>query len=223
LNDTGSQRGQKRGNTLPTPFTLDQIRQALAGHRPQLVEPEPHQAEAAVALVLAGAADLALCVIRRAEHPADPWSGHLALPGGRADPADPHPRAVAERETMEEVGLALDERHWLGDLSHVLVRIGGGDRRMVLYPFVYYLGPELAAFTPSDEVTEAFWVPLAHLWDPANASHVEWTRDGNRLLYPAVRWRGHAIWGLTYRVLTLFSDVLDAPLPHLEEIPGLGR
>jgi 8-oxo-dGTP pyrophosphatase MutT (NUDIX family) len=208
------------------PFTLDQIRQALAGHRPQPLAPEPHQSEAAVALVLAGAPELALCVIRRAERAGDPWSGHLALPGGRADPADPHPRAVAERETMEEVGLALDERHWLGDLSQVPVRMGGPDqgvRRMVLYPFVYYLGTDLPPFTLSDEVTEAFWVPLAHLWDPANAGHVEWEREGSRLLYPAVRWRGHAIWGLTFRVLTLFSDVLDAPLPHLEEIPGLGR
>src|ERR1700688_4826856 len=118
----------------PMAFTLDQIRRALAAHRPRLLEPLPHQAEAAVALVLAGAAELALCVIRRAERPGDPWSGHLALPGGRADPADPHPRAVAERETAEEVGLVLDERHWLGDLSHVLVRIGGGDPAQGLLP-----------------------------------------------------------------------------------------
>jgi 8-oxo-dGTP pyrophosphatase MutT (NUDIX family) len=208
------------------PFNLDQIRRALAGHRPRQLEPEPHQAEAAVALVLAGAPELALCVIRRAERAGDPWSGHLALPGGRADPADPHPRAVAERETMEEVGLALDESHWLGGLSQVSVRLGGPDqgmRQMVLHPFVYYLGPDLPPFILSDEVTEAFWVPLAHLWDPANAGHVEWEREGSTLLYPAVRWRGHAIWGLTFRVLTLFSDVLDAPLPHLEEIPGMGR
>ena len=218
------------------PFALEQIRQALARHQPQQLEPLPHQAEAAVALVLAGHPELSLCVIRRAEHPEDRWSGHLALPGGRADPGDPHPRAVAERETLEEVGLVLDQRHWLGDLSHVLVRVGGGDRRMVLYPFVYYLGADLPAFTPSDEVAEAFWVPLSHLWDPANAGHVEWAPTSepgpgaanrpsqrDRLVYPAIRFRGHAIWGLTFRILTLFSDVLDAPLPHLEEIPGLGR
>jgi 8-oxo-dGTP pyrophosphatase MutT (NUDIX family) len=216
-------------------FTLDQIRQALAGHAPQASASTAHPAlaadtaaaaetaVAAVALVLAGGPELALCVIQRAERAGDPWSGHLALPGGRADPADPHPRAVAERETLEEVGLALDERYWLGELSQVLVRLGGGGRQMVLYPFVYYLGRELPAFSCSDEVSEAFWVPLAHLWDAANASQVEWERDGARLLYPAIRFRGSAIWGLTYRVLTLFSDVLDAPLPHLEEIPGLGR
>src|SRR5258708_29910868 len=137
----GTPGWSEMGPSEPMPFTLDQIRQALAGHRPRLLEPVPHQAEAAVALVLAGAAELALCVIRRAEHPGDPWSGHLALPGGRADPADPHPRAVAERETMAEVGLALDDRHWLGGLSHALGRSGGRDRATGCDPSSYRSAP----------------------------------------------------------------------------------
>lgn len=206
------------------PFTAEQIRHALGRHSPTLAERTPGMAEAAVSLVLAGAGEeLSLCAIRRAEHPLDPWSGHMALPGGRADPADPHPRAVAERETREEVGLILGDAHFLGQMSDVLVRLGGGDRRMILSPFVYFLGEELLPLTPSDEVAEAYWIPLAHLWDPRNASHLEWERSGNRLLYPAIRFGEHAIWGVTFRVLTLFSDLLDAPLPHLEEIPGLGR
>ena len=204
------------------PFTIEQIREALSRHQPTLVAREPDHAEAAVALVLAGTGtDLSLCAIRRAEHPLDPWSGHMALPGGRASAEDSGPRAVAERETLEEVGLALDETHWIGPLSHVLVRLGNGDRRMVLSAFVYYLGEELPPFATSDEVAEAYWIPLAHLWDPRNAGRFEWMREGAKLLYPAIRFRDAAIWGLTFRVLTLFSDVLDAPLPHLEEIPGL--
>jgi 8-oxo-dGTP pyrophosphatase MutT (NUDIX family) len=220
----------ERGPGAPVPPGVEQIRRALASHQPQALAPEPGQIEAAVALVLAGDPELSLCVIQRAERAGDPWSGHLALPGGRADPGDPHPRAVAERETREEVGLVLEDRHWLGELSQVLVRIGGqvypgepGSRRLVLHPFVYYLGPRLLPLTASDEVREAFWLPLAHLWDPANASQVEWERDGKRLLYPAIRCCGDALWGLTFRVLTLFSDVLDRPLPHLEEIPGQVR
>lgn len=202
------------------PFTVEQIRKALARHQPQVVEREADLPEAAVALVLAGTErDLSLCVIRRAEHPEDPWSGHMALPGGRADAGDPTRRFCAERETLEEVGLALDDAHWLGPLSDLLVR-GSGDRRMVISPFVYYLGEKQHPFTLSHEVAEAFWAPLGHLWDPRNASHMEWVRQGNRLLYPAIRFGEHTIWGITFRVLTLFSDVLDAPLPHLEEIPG---
>src|SRR5947209_2569518 len=88
---------------------------------------------------------------------------------GHARPsADARSRAVAGRETLEEVGLALDESHWIGPLSHMLVHLGG-DRRMVLSPFVYYLGEELSPFTTSDEVAAAYWIPLAHFWDPRNA------------------------------------------------------
>src|SRR5215213_2421184 len=100
------------GGTMP--FTIDQIREALSRHQPQLSEREPECSEAAVALVLAGRGEeLSLCAIRRAEHPLDPWSGHMALPGGRASPEDGGPRAVAERETFEEVGIALGEPHWI--------------------------------------------------------------------------------------------------------------
>jgi 8-oxo-dGTP pyrophosphatase MutT (NUDIX family) len=207
------------------PFTIDQIRESLSRHQPQLVPAEPENVAAAVALVLAGRGDdLSLCFIRRAEHPLDPWSGHMALPGGRWDPTDPHPRAAAERETLEEVGIAVADPHWLGPLSDVLVRLGGtNDRRMILSSFVYYLGDEPAPLVPNHEVAEAFWIPLAHLWEPRNMGSLEWEREGKSLLYPAIRFQGHSIWGLTFRVLTLFSDVLDAPLPHLEEIPGLGR
>jgi 8-oxo-dGTP pyrophosphatase MutT (NUDIX family) len=202
-------------------ITLHQIQRALAGHQPRFVEAEPHHAAASVALVLAGGAELSLCLIRRAERAGDPWSGHLALPGGHSEPTDAHPRAAAERETLEEVGLALGDGQWLGALSQLPVRLGGGAVQLVLSSFIYYLGPQLAPFTGSDEVAEAFWLPLSHLWDPANASSVEWRRDGRRLLYPAIRCRGSVLWGLTLRVLTLFSDVLDAPLPHLEEVPSL--
>ncbi|HKH44107.1 MAG TPA: CoA pyrophosphatase [Thermoanaerobaculia bacterium] len=206
------------------PFTAHQIREALHRHQPKYLEQGPEDSRASVALVLAGAGtELSLCAIRRAEHPLDPWSGHMALPGGRCDPEDPHPRAAAERETLEEVGLALDEPHWIGSLSEVQVRIGGSGRKMILSPFVYHLGEELASFTPNHEVAEVFWIPLAHLWESRNSSNLEWENKGTRLLYPAIRYQGHAIWGLTFRVLTLFSDVLESPLPHLEEIPGLGR
>ncbi len=210
-------------------IALAAIRQALAEHRPHAPhsphsdDDGPQRSTAAVALVLAGEPRLSLCVIRRAERADDPWSGHLALPGGRASAADPTPRAAAERETREEVGLALADPHYLGALSQVTVRLGARGGSMSLHPFVYYLGEDLAGFpphVPNAEVAAAFWVPLSHLWDPRNATQVSWERDGTRLSYPGIRWHGQALWGLTLRVLTLFSDVLDAPLPHLEPSAG---
>ncbi|HET9227495.1 MAG TPA: hypothetical protein VFR31_12565 [Thermoanaerobaculia bacterium] len=39
------------------PFTIDQPRESLSRHQPQLVSPEPENTAAAVALVLAGTGD----------------------------------------------------------------------------------------------------------------------------------------------------------------------
>src|ERR1039457_3526451 len=85
----------------PLPPGLSHIRRSLAGTRLPEREENTH---AAVALVLAGdASDLCVCLIRRAEHELDRWSGHVALPGGRVDPIDLGPREAAIRETREEV------------------------------------------------------------------------------------------------------------------------
>jgi 8-oxo-dGTP pyrophosphatase MutT (NUDIX family) len=195
------------------------IRAALALHVPKTSLFVADRDHAAVALGLAGEDnDLRLCLIRRVEKADDPWSGHMALPGGRASAGDSSARAVAEREAREEVGLQLDDSHRVGALSELPVRLGGVETSTVLSSFVYYLGPELPALTPNNEVAEAYWLELAHLWDQRNATHLRMEKNGASLVFPAIRFREHLIWGLTLRVLTLFSDVLDRPLPHLEEI-----
>lgn len=178
-----------------------------------------HSDHAAVALTLAGiGSSLQLCLIRRVEHPSDPWSGHMALPGGRASAGDLSARAVAEREAREEVGLELADSHWIGALSELPVRLGGVETSMVLAPFVYHVGPEPPPLTSNYEVAEAYWAPLADLWDQRNASELRLERNGVPMIFPAIRFRDHLIWGLTHRVLTLFSDVIGMPLPHLEQL-----
>lgn len=203
-------------------LSLEDIQRALERHQPEVGGFQPVRSHAAVALILAGdEADLRLCFIRRAERAGDPWSGHYAFPGGRASPDDPTARAVAERETREEVSLTLENGHLVAPLSRMPVRLGGVDIGMVLFSFVYYVGREIPALSPNGEVSAAHWVPLSHLWDEANATHME--LENSRMVYPAIHFLDYVIWGLTYRVLTLFSDVLGHPLPHFEEIPGLGQ
>jgi len=166
---------------------------------------------ASVALMLAGADDaLHLAFILRADRQGDPWSGHMAFPGGRADPTDASARAVAERETWEELGLALQASQFVAPLDEVLLLHVQPPMR--LSPFVYDLGPERVPFAPNGEVAEAFWIPLADLALPAHATHKTVVHQGTPYRFPAIRHGQHLIWGVTWRVLAEFMRKMGRPL-----------
>ena len=73
---------------------------------------------AAVALIFAQGRDgLELCFVKRKEYPGDPWSGQMALPGGKRNPGDYTPHDVAIREVQEEVGVTLHAHQLIGMMS----------------------------------------------------------------------------------------------------------
>jgi len=194
---------------------LTAIRDALERLDPVRLRPWPETAAgASVALVLAGPEDdPRLCFIQRATRAGDPWSGQMAFPGGRAEEWDPTPRAVAERETREEVGLVLDNAEYLGRLSELRISHSGVVTKDVLSPFVYYIGVELPRFGTSEEVENAYWIPLRELWDERHATTFEYERQGAPVRLPGIRHGDRIIWGLTYMMLESFAEALGARLP----------
>ena len=162
---------------------------------------------AAVAAIFRPAASGAdLLFIHRVEDPRDPWSGHMAFPGGKMEPGDSDLLASALRETREEVGLHLDvvgER--LGRLSDVQAIGRGRPLSMVITPFVFAVdsAPELVT---NHEVEAVVWVPVAFLADRANRETMPYRRGELSLELPCYRYRGHLIWGLT---LGMVDDLLS--------------
>lgn len=155
--------------------------------------------QAAIAVILSEREmSLDVLLIERAIREGDPWSGHMALPGGHAERADADLSATAERETLEEVGLdlhAVGER--LGRLSDSApVR----PIPVAVRPFVYLLEGR-PALRLSSEVTQALWVPIAPLLAGQQRTTFGVTRGGQSLKFPAWDIAGHVVWGLTYRVL----------------------
>lgn len=191
--------------------SLDQIRTALADVP---VDPAPPSASiASVALAFAGPVDaLDLCFILRASRDGDRWSGQMAFPGGKADPEDATSQAVAIREAREEVDLRLESAQAIGALPPVSLRPSG--TLGTLMPFAFYVGEERPALRPNDgEVDAAFWIPVADLWDASRLGSIEWEWKGQMHRFPGIKFREHLIWGLTYRVLLSWGELLGTPLP----------
>lgn len=185
---------------------LDALRRALGAEAPPPAP--PRDLEAAVALLLRPGTDLDVLLIRRALHETDPWSGHVALPGGRRDPADADLSVTARRETREEVGLDLDR---VGVLLGRLPAVVPASTRLPslsITPFVFSVEPGHELTLDAREIDAAVWVPLAELRDERAAGEILIEIEGGRHRFPALTWQDYTVWGLTLRILHHFFDVL---------------
>lgn len=147
-------------------------------------------------------------MIRRADDPRDPWSGHMALPGGRHEKGDVDLLTTAMRETGEEVGIALQTEDYLGALPSVRARSRAKIEPMEVSPFVFRLRGERPLATPNYEVAEVLWLPFADLTQPERKTEFALVFEGKTLLMPAIQVNEHKIWGLTYGILASLVDFL---------------
>ncbi len=197
-------------------FSLSHIETRLAAHLGATVDADPSMPQAAVAIILRererrGETVTDVLFIRRAEKDGDPWSGHMAFPGGHRDPEDDSLLAAACRETEEEIGITLSvATHYLGALDQQRVEPRLRPRGMLIAPFVFKL-TEAPEFLLNHEVAEVVWTPLTPIAKGANHTQEARIVGGQHVAFDGYRINGgHFVWGLTYRVLHAFFGVLDA-------------
>jgi 8-oxo-dGTP pyrophosphatase MutT (NUDIX family) len=204
-----------------TVFTLPDIEQRLKNYATQQRPIGRSARQAAVAVILrervrtprrTGDPERVTDVlfIRRAEKAGDPWSGHMAFPGGHIESADASLLAAAVRETREEIGLDLDAAAaHIGTLEHQHAQPRGRRLNMVIAPYVFRLHVE-SPFRPNHEVAEVVWTPLAPIVAGANHTYEERIVGGTSVRFGGYRINGgHFVWGLTYRVMHSFFGALD--------------
>lgn len=157
-----------------------------------------HSRRAAVAIVLTGDPRTPeLLLVKRSVRQGDPWSGHMALPGGHAQPEDGDLLETARREALEEVGIDLRPAELLGRL-HDISPMRSSD--LAVRPFVFWL-PERPLLELSDEIAEALWVPLSALATGTLRGSYEVELAEARLHVPAFGIEGRIVWGMTFNVL----------------------
>jgi 8-oxo-dGTP pyrophosphatase MutT (NUDIX family) len=183
----------------------------LRPYRGPVDDPPPPNGggSAAVALILrppweAPVAEFLL--IRRAAAEGDPWSGHMALPGGRRQEDDASLLGTAIRETLEETGIDLAAA---GSLMGTLAPVEPVSPQLPaisILPLVFRLEHRVELRLRKGEVAEAIWAPVSLLESPESRAVHHHEEEGIRLAFPAFQVEGRTVWGLTHRILTDFRQ-----------------
>jgi 8-oxo-dGTP pyrophosphatase MutT (NUDIX family) len=184
------------------------LREALAAYASDADDPPVREGEsfqAAVSLVLRGREELDVLLIKRARRKGDPWSGHMALPGGRRSPDDASLLETAVRETREETGVDLNRSGvHLGRLAGVAPQ-SVHLPKLTIAPFVFGVPHDTPAHVASAEVDRIHWVPLGLLASPDVRGTLGITLPtGIEQRFPSLNVAGEVVWGLTYRILEDF-------------------
>jgi 8-oxo-dGTP pyrophosphatase MutT (NUDIX family) len=186
---------------------LEQVLSRRPAHR---IARDDSRREAAVAVMIRAREQLELMLIKRAQHENDPWSGHMALPGGRRADADHDLIATAYRETEEEIGVPLTRvGTYLGALDEV-APLAPRLPPLIIAPFVVAVPEATEAVASAAEVDFAVWVPVPALREPGAAGEILIHFEGGSRPYPSMRYGEHVIWGLTHRILSQFFELLES-------------
>ena len=196
-----AQRGLLWGR-LRIAFALNsrraRLRERLA-YRQDNPDADPSLIWAAVAVVLTPDPD-SILLIRRADRPGDPWSGHMALPGGRQEPGDDDLVATVMREVGEEVGIDLFRPDLAGRLEDVVPRTPVLPP-IAVRPFVF-LPPTRPELVLNAEIAASRWVLVDDLLRPEAHHPVRLDVAGQSREVAAYELEGAIVWGMTERILT---------------------
>ncbi len=128
-------------------------------------------------------------------------TGQIAFPGGAIDVGDASAVHAALREAEEEIGLPRNVPQVIGQLPDYIS--GSGFR---IKPIVALVPPGHNLKINTDEVEEAFEVPLTFLMNPQNhiRTSLEW--QGAERFYYEIPYERHRIWGVTAGIIRAFYE-----------------
>ena len=181
---------------------LSQLELCVSADTRQKVPTGDSVMRAAVAMVFRPGkrSALELLMIHRAEHPKDPWSGHMAFPGGRIDPGDASARDGAMREVQEELSLDLKNAKLIGEVEPLTVPPRVLETEMWVQAFVFY-AEDLPPTTPNMEVQAVHWFDFSRFNSGEGRGEFHYHGHGYDLMLPEVHLDGCRIWGMSLRLI----------------------
>jgi 8-oxo-dGTP pyrophosphatase MutT (NUDIX family) len=135
--------------------------------------------------------------------------GQISFPGGVRDKVDKNLQDTALRESVEEIGLRIEDADVLGELDDEITTTSN----FIVTPFVA-LVPYPYRFTLNKaEVDRLIRVPIAALLDKNCLKLDIEILDGKKVDSFAYHFRGQVIWGATARILNKLLDIISQIAP----------
>jgi 8-oxo-dGTP pyrophosphatase MutT (NUDIX family) len=175
---------------------------------------------ASVAMILhQGCNDLEMLFIQRAAHDLDPWSGHIAFPGGKLEEGELECQAAC-REAYEEIGIDLNQARYLGRLSDIV----GANLPVRVSCCLFVVDRTHYRPVLNEEVDDLFWVSLSDLCDsgrhlPSRVAFGEKWFEVSAIKLPVEN--KPVLWGITYRLVMQFLHLLKENHVMREETGSL--
>jgi 8-oxo-dGTP pyrophosphatase MutT (NUDIX family) len=159
-----------------------------------------------------------LVFIKRSEHPDDPWSGHVAFPGGGFEAIDKDGKSTSIRECKEEVGVDLlksDYQHFVSELIPLKYFKGS---RLSLKSYLFF-SSQRPLFFDVAEVSDIFEVPVKDFFVVSYYEKKMLTSIESPQLVFTPKDSKYFIWGLT---LAILLDYISRRYPNeIKSLPFL--
>ncbi|GAA3911701.1 CoA pyrophosphatase [Litoribacillus peritrichatus] len=198
-------------------FSAQNMRDGLQNY-PYKKHPISPANQASVAIIFRETAShkLEVLMIQRSVNEQDPWSGHMAFPGGKKSTRDQNSLTTAIRETTEETGIQLSKHQCLGRLSDVLTRTHSRKKLMKIKPWVFFIAandPMKTNIRLNHEAEQYYWLPCS-LFTQHNRTHFHWPliaigQFKYSIRLPSYVFKKNKIWGLSLMMIDELCHIIQ--------------
>lgn len=156
--------------------------------------------KAAVGVILAPDTherELTALLVKRKKSAEDPWSGHMAFPGGRLKDGEDLLQTV-RREVFEETSIDIQMHEFFGKLDEQST----GNRSVMVSPFVFFASGQVNATIETRELEDYVWIPMSFFSNKTNMQKMQVEMLGIYHEVVSFPYRSsYVVWGMTLRII----------------------
>ena len=190
-------------NISGLPGLIERLSSQLQSRNPRRLAVD-HSGRAAVLMPILPHNEEFCFLLTQRTHKVETHKGQISFPGGTQEGSDSNLLQTALRETWEEIGLASQGIHILGEFDEYLSITG-----LIVTPFAAWIERPLNLAPNPDEVDEILRVPFSIFQDSRTLRVETRERLGVERKVYFYDFQGKEVWGLTAQIIRDFLNLVD--------------